>query len=157
MLHDIHLRERYILGGCVADLWTGISALLQIHGELLGGIGYMGISFGGGIGALALPWERRIARAHLNVPTFGHQPLRLRLPTVGSGAAVQGFARRHLHVAETLAFFPVINVECSTVEDEPFYGEDENSLRACATGFNFSDVYARIDGKPVKGLDNFDV
>lgn len=105
VLHDIHLRERYILGGCVADLWTGVSALLRIHGELVGRIGYMGISFGGGIGALALALEPRIARAHLNVPTFGHQPLRLRLPTVGSGAAVQGFARRHIHVAETLAYY----------------------------------------------------
>ncbi|MFZ0790482.1 MAG: hypothetical protein WAM94_12775 [Chromatiaceae bacterium] len=65
----------------------------------------MGISFGSGIGALALPWEPRVARGHLNLPTFGHQPLRLRLPTVGSGAAVQAFARRNLHVAETLAYY----------------------------------------------------
>jgi cephalosporin-C deacetylase len=105
VLHDIHLRDRYILGGCVEDLWTGVSALLQIHGELQGRIDYMGISFGGGIGALALPWEPRIARAQLNMPTFGHHPLRLRLPTTGSGAAVQAFARRHLHVVETLAYY----------------------------------------------------
>jgi cephalosporin-C deacetylase len=105
VLHDIHLRERYILGGCVEDLWIGVSALLQIHPELEGRIGYMGISFGGGIGALALPCEPRIARAHLSVPTFGHHPLRLRLPTTGSGASVQAFARRHVHVAETLAYY----------------------------------------------------
>jgi cephalosporin-C deacetylase len=105
VLHDIHLRGRYILGGCVEDLWTGVSALLQIHGELQGRIGYLGISFGGGIGALALPWEPRIARGHLNVPTFGHHPLRLRLPTTGSAASVQAFARRHGHVVETLAYY----------------------------------------------------
>jgi len=64
----------------------------------------MGISFGGGIGALAVPWEPRIAPGHLNVPTFGHQSLRLQLPTTGSGSAVQTFARRHVHVAETLAY-----------------------------------------------------
>ena len=41
----------------------------------------------------------------IDVPTFGHQPLRLSLPTIGSGAAVQGFARGNRHVAETLAYF----------------------------------------------------
>jgi cephalosporin-C deacetylase len=30
VLHDIHLRDRYIIGGCVEDLWTGVSALLQL-------------------------------------------------------------------------------------------------------------------------------
>jgi cephalosporin-C deacetylase len=105
VLHDIHLRDRYIIGGCVADLWTGVGALLQLYGRLQDQIGYMGISFGGGIGALALAWEPRIARGHLNVPTFGHQPLRLLLPTTGSGSAVQDFARSHVHVAETLAYY----------------------------------------------------
>jgi cephalosporin-C deacetylase len=105
VLHNIHLRDRYILGGCVEDIWTGVSDLVQLHEQLLGRIGYMGISFGGGIGALALPWEPRIVRGHLNVPTFGHQPLRLQLPTTGSGSAVQDFARRHAHVVETLAYY----------------------------------------------------
>lgn len=105
VLHGILGRDRYILGGCVEDLWTGVSALLQIHGELEGRIGYLGISFGGGIGALALPWEPRIARAHLRVPTFGHHPLRLRLPTLGSGAAVQAFAQHHRRVTEILAYY----------------------------------------------------
>lgn len=105
VLHDIHLRGRYILGGCVEDVWTGVTTLLRLHPDLSGRIGYMGISFGGGIGALALPWEPRIDRGHLNVPTFGHQPLRLRLPTTGSAASVQAFARRHGHVAETLAYY----------------------------------------------------
>jgi cephalosporin-C deacetylase len=105
VLHDIHLRGRYILGGCAEDIWTGVTALLRLYPQLAGRIGYMGISFGGGIGALALPWEPRIDRGHLNVPTFGHQPLRLRLPTTGSAAALQAFARRHGHVAETLAYY----------------------------------------------------
>jgi cephalosporin-C deacetylase len=105
VLHDIHLRDRYILGGCVEDLWTGVSALLRLHPEVAGSIGYMGISFGGGIGALGLAWDGRIGRGHLNVPTFGHQPLRLTLPSVGSAAAVQAFAGRHGHVEETLAYY----------------------------------------------------
>ncbi len=55
----------------------------------------MGISFGGGVGALAMPWDSRLERVHLNVPTFGHQSLRLRLSTTGSAAALQRYAARH--------------------------------------------------------------
>lgn len=102
VLHDLDKPDRYILRGCVEDLWTGVSALLALCPWLAGRIGYLGISLGGGIGALALPWDARIARGHLNVPTFGHHPLRLRLPTTGSGASVQAFAARHGHTAVTL-------------------------------------------------------
>jgi cephalosporin-C deacetylase len=105
VLHDLDKRDRYILGGCVADLWLAVSALLTLFPWLAGHIGYMGISFGGGIGALALPWDSRIQRAHLNVPTFGHQPLRLTLPTTGSAHAVQGFQQQHGHILATLAYY----------------------------------------------------
>ena len=30
VLHDIHLRDRYILGGCVEDLWLAVSTLLHL-------------------------------------------------------------------------------------------------------------------------------
>jgi cephalosporin-C deacetylase len=103
VLHDIDKPDRYILRGCVEDIWTGVSALLMLFPWLAGRIGYMGISFGGGIGAMALPWEPRIARGHFNVPTFGHQALRLELPTTGSGESVREFARQHRHVAATLS------------------------------------------------------
>lgn len=105
--HDIHQRDRYVLGGCVEDVWTGVSALLSLRPDLRGAVGFLGSSFGAGIGALALPWESRIAVAHLDVPSFGHQPLRLSLPTTGSAASVQAFTRENpaLDVAETLAFY----------------------------------------------------
>lgn len=98
VLHDIHQRDHYILGGCVEDVWLGVTALLQLFPQLAGHLGYLGISFGGGIGALALAWEKRIARGHLNLPTFGHHPLRLRLPTQGSTHSLQQFyqARKKL-------------------------------------------------------------
>lgn len=105
VLHDIDQRDRYIIGGCVQDLWVGVSALLTRSPQLSGLIGYMGMSFGGGIGALALPWDKRIGRAHLNVPTFGHQPLRLQLPSMGSAASQQRFAQTHGHLLETLAYY----------------------------------------------------
>ena len=95
VLHNINQVDRYILGGCVEDLWLGVSALLQLFPHLAGHLGYLGISFSGGIGALALPWEQRIARAHLNIPTFGHHPLRLRLKTCGSTDSLQRFYKTH--------------------------------------------------------------
>ena len=105
VLHGIDQRDQYILGGCVDDLWIGVSALLALFPALAGSVGYAGTSFGGGIGALALPWDARIARGHLNVPSFGHWPMRLRLATTGSAAAVQRFAQSHGHIGETLAYY----------------------------------------------------
>jgi len=105
VLHDIQDRDSYVIGGCVEDVWTGVSALLSLRPHLTGRIDFLGESFGAGIGALALPWDSRVGAAHLDVPTFGHHPLRLRLPTTGSGAAVQAYADDHVHVLETLAFY----------------------------------------------------
>ncbi|WP_462321675.1 acetylxylan esterase [Halochromatium sp.] len=105
VLHDIDKPDRYIIGGCAQDLWIGVTALRSRLPARAGPISYMGISFGGGIGALALPWDERIARGHLNVPTFGHQPLRLQLPTIGSAASQQRFEQTHGHVLETLAYY----------------------------------------------------
>lgn len=105
VLHDIHLRDHYILGGCVDDIWTGVTTLLQLFPDLTGHLGYLGISFGGGLGAMAMAWDPRLARGHLNVPSFGHQPLRLRLPTVGSGAAVQRFAVEQGQMPDALRYF----------------------------------------------------
>jgi cephalosporin-C deacetylase len=105
VLHDIDQRHRYILGGCVADLWLAVSALLRLHPTLSGHLGYLGISFGGGIGALAMPWDQRIGRVHLFVPSFGHHPLRLTLPTTGSGEALRRYQRAHGNVMETLQYY----------------------------------------------------
>ncbi|WP_031430880.1 acetylxylan esterase [Methylomicrobium agile] len=106
VLHDIDRKDRYILGGCVEDLWLAVSALLALFPGVEGRVGYLGISFGGGIGALAMPWDGRIRRAHFNVPSFGDHPLRLKLPTWGSAAAVQNYQRDHDgHVLETLRYY----------------------------------------------------
>ena len=93
--HDIDKLDRYILGGCVDDIWLATSALLTLFPHLAGHLGYLGISFAGGIGALALAWEQRIARGHFNVPTFGNHPLRLRLPSQGSAYSLQQYYRSH--------------------------------------------------------------
>jgi cephalosporin-C deacetylase len=105
VLHDIDKPQRYILGGCVQDVWVGVSVLQTLFPQVEGHVGYQGTSFGGGIGAMALAWDGRIRRGALNVPTFGHQPLRLSLPTTGSGEAVSRFERQRGHVMDTLQYY----------------------------------------------------
>ena len=95
VLHNINQKDRYILVGCVEDVWLAVSAMLSLFPHLAGHLGYLGISFGGGIGALALAWESRISKGHFNVPSFGHHPLRLRLATQGSADSVQQYYRSH--------------------------------------------------------------
>lgn len=105
VLYGIESRDRYILGGCVEDIWISVSVLEKLFPQVRHHIAYSGISFGGGIGALALPWETRIQRAHLNVPTFGNQALRLQLPTVGSGESVRHFQQQHPEVLKALEYY----------------------------------------------------
>jgi cephalosporin-C deacetylase len=98
-------RDGYILGGCVEDLWVAVSVLTGLFPALSGRIGYSGVSFGGGIGALAMAFDTRIDRGHLVVPTFSNMPLWLTLPTTGSGHSVQLYQNTHADVLETLRFF----------------------------------------------------
>jgi cephalosporin-C deacetylase len=104
VLHGIEDRERYVLGLCVDDLWLAVQSARQLFPKLTW-IGYAGISFGGGLGALATPWEPLIQGVHLNVPSLGHWPLRMILPTVGSGAALHAYVLKHRHVPDTLDYY----------------------------------------------------
>ncbi len=112
VLHDIDRPEHYILGGCVEDVWLAVSAMLLQFPQTTGHIAYWGSSFGGGIGALALPWDARIQRAHLHVPSFGHHPLRLRLPSLGSASAVQLYQRFHGSIQATLSYYDAAVAAC---------------------------------------------
>lgn len=105
IIQGIENRDDYILGGCVDDLWLGVTVLLEKFPQVTNKIGYMGISFGGGIGCLAMPWDERIKCAHFNVPTFGNNPLRLSLPTIGSADAVKKYFLKHHSTFETLAYY----------------------------------------------------
>lgn len=105
VLYNIHDRDQYIMRGCVEDTWLAVSAAAALFPAAKAHIGFMGISFSGGIGALALPWDTRIQKAHLEVPTFGHQQLRLTLPSLGSAGAVQDFYKQHAEVLNILDFY----------------------------------------------------
>ena len=105
VLYGIQDRETYIHRGCVADLWSAASALLACYPEVALRLHYSGASFGGGIGAMALPWDDRFRKAFLEVPSFGNHPLRVQLPCTGSGEAVRSYHRRHPEVMDVLAYF----------------------------------------------------
>jgi hypothetical protein len=59
--------------------------------------------------------------------------------------------------AGTALFFPVVNVECSTVEAAPFHGDSRASLSRCANGHidHTSGLAATIDERPVRRLDSY--
>lgn len=106
VLHDIDKPDRYILRGCVEDIWLAVATALRLFPQVEGRIGFHGVSFGGGIGAMALAWDKRIRKASLRIPSFGNQELRLMLPTLGSGASVQEFAKRNPAIAKkTLSYY----------------------------------------------------
>lgn len=56
----------------------------------------------------------------------------------------------------TPLFFAIVNASCSEYEPDPFHGDDEAEMRACANDHidNTSGRYAVIDGQPVN-LDNY--
>ncbi|MFO1432853.1 MAG: acetylxylan esterase [Candidatus Competibacteraceae bacterium] len=106
VLYGIQNRHAYILGGCAADIWCGATALLEVFPAAATRLDYLGISFGGGVGALALPWDERFHSAHLCVPSFGNHPVRLNCPCVGSGEAVRTYQQeRGGMVLEVLRYF----------------------------------------------------
>lgn len=105
VVHGIQSRETYVLRGCVADIWLAASALIECVPEAGRNLQYTGGSFSGGLGALALPWDARFRKAFLEVPTFGNHPLRVRLPSGGSGAGIRNYFQQHPEVLDVLAYY----------------------------------------------------
>jgi hypothetical protein len=57
--------------------------------------------------------------------------------------------------AGMMLFLDILSAECSNVEEDPFYGGDEEEMRACATGHTISDLQASIDGIEVQNIDRY--
>lgn len=57
--------------------------------------------------------------------------------------------------AGTLLFLDILSAECSNVEEPPFYGGNEEELRACAQSFLLTDLEASIDGVAVQNLEQY--
>ena len=66
---------------------------------------FVGESFGGGIGALALPWDDRFIGATLAVPTFGQYDERLTVPCLGSGESQRATVLATPELREPLRLF----------------------------------------------------
>lgn len=105
VLHGIDRRETYIHRHSVMDLWRAASVLHEAVPSSRPRLDYLGGSFGGGIGALALPWDDRIRSAYLCVPSFGNHPLRLQLPCSGSGESVRLLVQKRPELRSVLAYF----------------------------------------------------
>ena len=105
VLHGIENRDTYLHRFCVADIWAASTALVGQFPTAARRLCYTGGSFGGGIGAMALAWDRRFVAGVLDVPSFGNHPLRVTLPCVGSGEAVRLKFQRDPAVLATLAYF----------------------------------------------------
>jgi hypothetical protein len=60
-------------------------------------------------------------------------------------------------VAEGTAIFASAGAECSTVEPPPYFGRNEEELRACVTAAldDFSPFRVRINGQEVADLDDY--
>ncbi|UFU04701.1 acetylxylan esterase [Ruania suaedae] len=104
VLEGIESIETYVLRGCAADVWSAATALHQVL-ESEVPLVFVGGSFGGGQGALALPWDRRFVAAALQVPSFGQYDLRMAQRCTGSGALVTEYVSTHPRAREVLRYF----------------------------------------------------
>jgi cephalosporin-C deacetylase len=104
VLHGIASRDTYSHRGSAADLWGAASVLLELYPHVAGNLDYMGGSFGGGMGALMLPWDQRFRRGFLDVPSHGNYPLRIKFACEGSGDAVQHYFWEHPEVMDVLKY-----------------------------------------------------
>jgi cephalosporin-C deacetylase len=102
----------YVLGRCAVDLWHAATALQEALADAPGGVAgdprdlplyYVGTSFGGGVGALAVPWDDRFVGATLEVPSFGQYDARLAVPCTGSGEAQRRYVAEHPEARAVLA------------------------------------------------------
>ncbi|HWV48615.1 MAG TPA: acetylxylan esterase [Microbacterium sp.] len=105
VLAGIQNRETYSHRYSAADLWRAATVLLDAAPDAAVALDYQGGSFGGGMGSLALPWDGRFRRASLDVPSFGHFPIRLSRRCTGSGESVRQHLRRHPDVRPVLDYF----------------------------------------------------
>ena len=105
VLAGIAHRDTYSHRFSAADIWRAATILLEIAPAVAGSLDFSGGSFGGGIGALALPWDARFRRAVLDVPSFGNHDVRLSRRCTGSGEAVRRHLRDHPEVRPVLDYF----------------------------------------------------
>jgi cephalosporin-C deacetylase len=105
VLAGIARRDTYSHRFSAADIWRAATVLLDMVPAAAGALDFSGGSFGGGIGAMALPWDGRFRRASLDVPSFGDHTVRLTRRCTGSGEAVREHLRQHPEARSVLDYF----------------------------------------------------
>jgi cephalosporin-C deacetylase len=103
VLWGIRSPREYSHVGSVVDMWMAARALCR----LFPGVGravYIGGSFGGGIGALALAFGDVFSAGVLEVPSFGNHPLRVSVPSTGSAGRVRAYLGQHPEAMQTLRY-----------------------------------------------------
>jgi cephalosporin-C deacetylase len=105
VVHGIESKETYVIKGAVADIWRAASVLLELFPDTQSNLNYSGGSYGGGLGALAMAWEKRVRACWLNVPTFGHCPEFFDFKCVGSANAILNYHKKHPEVTKVFAYF----------------------------------------------------
>ncbi|MHA7984259.1 acetylxylan esterase [Rathayibacter sp. CAU 1779] len=103
VLWGIRSPREYSHVGSVVDTWIAARVLRMLFPGIDLPV-YIGGSFGGGIGALALAFGDRFSAGVLEVPSFGNHPLRVAVPSTGSAAVVREYVVEHPEVMETLRY-----------------------------------------------------
>ncbi len=101
----IENKDTFVLGGRVEDVWCAVTVMRSLYPDRQLPLYYWGGSFGGGIGALAIPWDDRVEAAYFDVPTFGNHPMRMQTPCVGLGKALADYYRKHPEVMDVLRWY----------------------------------------------------
>lgn len=86
--------------------------------------------------------------ANCGIQQIGNVALVVADPTIGEPIACDV-------PAGTMLFLDILSAECSTLEEAPFYGGNEEELRACAEDFELSNLWASIDGIAVHHLREY--
>ena len=91
--------------------------------------------------ALGYPWPNcyleRIGNVGLGVTYFNSGSSECQMP------------------AGMILYVPVVGGECSSAELPPFYGANEEELRACVMKFVYVNVQASVDGTPVRNIEAY--
>ena len=112
VLVGIESPETSILRGCVTDIWSAASALIECVPEAAVRLDFVGASMAGGLGIMAMAFDERFSAGHVEIATFGHHRLRLRLACIGSGHALTLYSREHPGVVDTLSYLdPAVAVQ----------------------------------------------
>ncbi|GAB3808462.1 acetylxylan esterase [Humibacter antri] len=103
VLWGIRSPRGYSHVGSAVDMWLAARVLRELF-PLIGRVDYLGSSFGGGIGALALGFGDCFDAGVLEVPSFGHHAWRVAVPSTGSAQIVGRYVLEHPEAMRTLGY-----------------------------------------------------